>query len=76
MTLRKIEDYPPQEPFSEIGIKYNIEAQRLSAGIKGQSFSYGADPYQEVAVFESKVPNGTILAFMHGGGWLTVIRNG
>ena len=70
MTLRKIEDYPPQEPFSEIGIKYNIEAQRLSAGIKGQSFSYGADPYQEVAVFESKLPNGTILAFMHGGGWV------
>ena len=72
MALRSIESYPPQEPFSEIGIKYNVEAQKLSAGIEGECFAYGDgdDPYQELAVFEAADPNGTVLAFMHGGGWV------
>ena len=63
MALRDIDSYPPQEPFSEIGAKYNVEVQKLSAGIDGDAFAYGGDPYQEVAVFEAANPNGTVLAF-------------
>ncbi len=72
MPIRSIDSYPPQEPFSEIGIKYNEQARKLSAGIDGETFAYadGGDPYQEVAVFEAANPNGTVLAFMHGGGWV------
>jgi acetyl esterase/lipase len=70
MPLRDIASYPEQEPFSGIGEKYNVEAQRLSAGIDGDAFAYGSDPYQEVAVFPAASPNGTVLAFMHGGGWV------
>ena len=46
MTLRKINTYPEQEPFSDIGKIYNVEAQNLSAGIEGENFSYGDDTYQ------------------------------
>ena len=37
---------------------------------EGENFSYGDDTYQEVAVFPSPNPNGNIVAFMHGGGWV------
>ena len=70
MALRDIDSYPPQEPFSDIGAKYNVEVQKLSAGIDGDAFAYGDDPYQEVAVFSAANPNGSVLAFMHGGGWV------
>ncbi len=70
MPLRDIDSYPPQEPFSEIGAKYHVEVQKLSTGIDGESFAYGDDPYQEVAVFAADNPNGSVLAFMHGGGWV------
>ena len=70
MPLREIDSYPPQEPFSQIGVKYNVEARRLSAGIDGENIAFGDDPYQEVAVFKADNPNGTVLAFMHGGGWV------
>ena len=70
MPLRDIDSYPPQEPFSEIGAKYNAEVQELSAGIDGDCFAYGDDPYQEIAVFTADSPNGSVLAFMHGGGWV------
>ncbi len=43
MALRDIDSYPPQEPFSEIGAKYNVEVQKLSAGIDGDAFAYGGD---------------------------------
>ncbi|MBT5570496.1 MAG: alpha/beta hydrolase [Alphaproteobacteria bacterium] len=69
MTLRDLASYPAQEAFSEIGAKYHQHVQELSAGIKGQSFAYGDDPYQEVAVFPAQAPNGVVLAFLHGGGW-------
>ncbi len=70
MPLRDISSYPPQEPFSEIGEKYNAEVQKMSAGIDGECFAYGQDPYQEVAVFPAANPNSNVLAFMHGGGWV------
>ena len=69
MGLRDFDSYPPQEPFSEIGAKYHVRVQELGAGISGEVFAYGEDPYQEVAVFDAPEPNGTVVAFMHGGGW-------
>lgn len=70
MPLREIASYPEQEPPSELGVRYSVEAIKLSAGIDGEVFAYGDNPYQEVAVFKSASPNGTVLAFMHGGGWV------
>ncbi len=69
MTLRDLDTYPPQEPFSEIGGKYHIRCQELGTGIEGECFAYGDDPYQEIAVFPADTPNGSVVAFMHGGGW-------
>lgn len=69
MSLRGLNTYPEQEEFSEIGAKYHVRVQELGAGITGESFAYGDDPYQEVAVFAASDPNGTVVAFMHGGGW-------
>ncbi|MEP4885938.1 MAG: alpha/beta hydrolase [Alphaproteobacteria bacterium] len=69
MALRNLDTYPEQEAFSEIGAKYHIRVQELGAGVSGDSFAYGDDPYQEVAVFAAPEPNGTVIAFMHGGGW-------
>ena len=69
MSLRALDSYPEQEPFSEIGAKYHVRVQELGAGISGDAFAYGDDPYQEVAVFAAPRPNGNVVAFMHGGGW-------
>tara|TARA_R110002110_G_scaffold414147_2_gene643393 strand:+ start:117376 stop:118206 length:831 start_codon:yes stop_codon:yes gene_type:complete len=70
MSLRDLTTYPEQEAFSEIGAKYHVRVQELGAGVTGESFAYGDDPYQEVAVFAAPKPNGTVVAFMHGGGWI------
>lgn len=69
MALRDIASYPPQEPFSEIGGQYHLRVQELGADVAGQSFSYGDDPYQEIAVFPADNPDGRVVVFMHGGGW-------
>lgn len=69
MALRDLASYPPQEPFSEIGGKYHLRVQELGTGVDGQSFAYGDDPYQEVAVFPANSPTGLVVVFMHGGGW-------
>jgi arylformamidase len=69
MPLRDISSYPAQEPFTEIGGKYHLRVQELARNVDGATFAYGADPYQEVAVFEADDPDGRVLAFMHGGGW-------
>ncbi len=67
--LREYASYPGDEPLSGIGGKYHARVQELGAGITGETFAYGDDPYQEVAVFAAPNPNGTVVAFMHGGGW-------
>ena len=69
MPLSDYDTYPAQEPFSEIGGQYHDRVRELGAGISGQSFAYGDDPYQEVAVFAADNPNGAVVAFLHGGGW-------
>jgi acetyl esterase/lipase len=66
----RIEDYPPQEPFSENARKYHLETLRLGEG-ETPAFerNYGDDPYQSLAVFPAAKPDGRVLVFIHGGGW-------
>ncbi len=63
------DDYPPQEPFSEVARRYHDMVTRLGEGIMGAVFAYGDDPYQSLAIYAPKAPSGTVLAFVHGGGW-------
>jgi arylformamidase len=63
------EQYPPQEPFSELGARYHAEVIRRGAGIDGCEFRYGDDPYQSLMVFRPQRAKGPVLLFLHGGGW-------
>ena len=65
----KLEDYPPQEPASDNARSYGETVMRLGAGVDGVERAFGPDPYQRVMVFRPSAANGTVLAFMHGGGW-------
>ena len=48
----KLEDYPPQEPLSALGSRVpGAACSRAGAGIDGDEFAYGADPYQQLAVY-------------------------
>ena len=70
MPLLKGEDYPPQEPVTkEAAIAYRTEALRRAEGVEGLDCAYGKDIYQRIALFVPPRPNGTVLAWMHGGGW-------
>jgi len=69
-----IEDYPPQEPFSEFAKPYVEEVTRRSAGHDGIDVFYGDNPYQGIALHEPNNPNGTVFAFVHGGGWTSGYR--
>jgi arylformamidase len=63
------EDYPPQEPFTEIGGRYHARVSELGAGIGGVEMRHGADPYQSVAIYPAPAPRGDVLCLIHGGGW-------
>ncbi len=65
----RIEDYPPQEPFSPVGARYHEEAMRRGAGVTGVEAPYGPDPYQSLLIRRADRPTGTVLAMIHGGGW-------
>ena len=65
----RLEEYPAQEPPSDSARSYSDEVLRLGAGLEDIERRYGADPYQSLAIFRAPAPNGTLLAFMHGGGW-------
>ncbi len=67
----KPEDYPPQEPLSEAGEAYAAEVTRRGEGIEGVNHTYGDDPYQTISLHVPDNPNGTILAMVHGGGWVS-----
>jgi len=69
-TMR-IEDYPPQEPLSEAGQAFANEVMKRGQGVAAQDHSYGADPYQSIALCVPKKPNGSVVAFAHGGGWVS-----
>jgi arylformamidase len=71
-TLLRPEDYPPPtEAAAPAAAAYRAEALRLGAGVEGHDYRYGDDLYQRIALFVPKRPNGTILAYMHGGGWVS-----
>jgi arylformamidase len=66
----RIEDYPSQEPLSDVGTAYRDECLRLSRGIQGAENSYAQDhPCQGALLFMPREPNGSLLVWMHGGGW-------
>jgi len=65
----KLADYPPQEPLSEAGQAYSAECWKRSEGIAFREESYGPDPYQRLAVYQPRKPDGRVLLFWHGGGW-------
>jgi len=65
----RIDEYPPQEPSSDNARSYSDEVMRRGAGLDRIERLYAADRYQGLAVFRTAAPNGTLLAFLHGGGW-------
>lgn len=66
----RIEDYPPQEPFSDFAKPYAAEVMRRGADVVPTAdVGYGDDPYQSIAVHAAPEPNGAVFAFVHGGGW-------
>jgi arylformamidase len=65
----RLDEYPPQEPPSDNGRVYGDKVMQLGAGLEGTEQRCGEDAYQSLAVFRAPAPNGTLLAFMHGGGW-------
>ena len=65
----RLDEYPSQEPPSDNGRVYGDKAMQLGAGLEGTEQRYRKDAYQSLAVFRAPAPNGTLLAFMHGGGW-------
>ena len=69
MPLMRIEDYPPQPPRAEASQAYHQTVTGLSYGIDGIDVAYGDDIYQHIALFVPETPNGSVLAFIHGGRW-------
>jgi acetyl esterase/lipase len=65
----KLEDYPAQEPLSEVGQAYSAECWRRSSPVAFEEFAFGADPYQRLLVAPAAQPDGRVLLFWHGGGW-------
>lgn len=63
------EEYPPQEPLSAPAQQYQAEVNKRAATVTGIEHQYGPDPYQSLLIFAPEQANGTILIFMHGGGW-------
>jgi arylformamidase len=71
-ALLRPEDYPPNtEAVPPAAEEYRKEALRLGAGVEGLDYRYGDDLRQRIALFVPKRPNGTVLAYMHGGGWVS-----
>jgi arylformamidase len=69
MPLMRPQDYPPQEPVSAFAQAYTADLISRIDPNAGENHFYGDDPYQSIALFRPSEPNGTIFAFMHGGGW-------
>ncbi len=69
MPLMRIEDYPPQPPRAEASQAYQQVVNKLSYGIEGIDVAYGDDIYQHIALFVPDAPNGSVLAYIHGGRW-------
>ncbi len=63
------EDYPPQEPFSELGAKYHAALMARPAPAPSIEVQHGDDAYQSIAVYAADKPSGPVLCVIHGGGW-------
>jgi len=62
------EDYPEQEPFSDVARAYH-EGCMARRTVEGIEIAYGDDPYQRLNIFPAENPDGRVFAFIHGGGW-------
>ena len=69
MPLMRPQDYPPQEPVSAFAQAYTDDLISRIDLNAGENHFYGSDPYQSIALFKPEQPNGTVVAFIHGGGW-------
>ena len=69
MPLMRPADYPAQEPVSAFAQAYTDDLISRIDPNAGENHFYGSDPYQSIALFRPPRPNGTIFAFIHGGGW-------
>lgn len=65
----QIEQYPAQEPFTDIGARYHAEVMQRADGTQGREVQHGDNPYQSLMVFPAQQPVGDVLCMMHGGGW-------
>jgi acetyl esterase/lipase len=65
----RLEQYPPQEPLSALGMAYHERVMALGRDAAGIEARYGDDPYQSLTVFPAASPSGDVLLFFHGGGW-------
>jgi arylformamidase len=68
----RIEDYPSQEPpSSSEAVDFFHRVTKRAEGVRAEEIPYGPDPYQAIAICAPRNPNGTVLVFAHGGGWVT-----
>ena len=65
----KPDEYPPQEPFNELGRAYHDAVSAKAPAAAPLERQYGSDPYQSLALFAPADPRGDVLVFGHGGGW-------
>jgi acetyl esterase/lipase len=62
--------YPAQEPFSPLARRYHDTVMAKGSGVlPDHEASFGADPYQSLAVHRAAKPSGDVLILWHGGGW-------
>jgi acetyl esterase/lipase len=69
--LLRPEDYAQTEAIPPAAVAYRAEALRLGEGVEGIDCRYGEDLYQRIALFVPRKPNGTVLLYLHGGGWIS-----
>jgi arylformamidase len=68
-ALLHADDYAQTGAIPPAAAAYRAEALRLGEGVQGTDCRYGDDLYQRIALFVPPRPNGTVLMYMHGGGW-------
>ncbi len=59
----------PIEPGTDSVLTDRAGFCRLARDARSFEASYGDDPAQRIDIYPSPAPNGTVLAFIHGGGW-------
>jgi hypothetical protein len=67
MALLRREDYPAQLPRPEPVLEFQASLWDASRDVAGVDIAWGDDIYQRIAIYPAPDPNGTVLAFIHGG---------